>query len=129
MADSPARRQRLSRSVEFDRVYKHGRSAQHRLLVMYRFERPDDIRGDEHDGACRFGITVSKRVGNSVVRNRLKRQLREALQACTHLDDGFDYVVISRPGLPEAVEANGFERLVDLIEELAGRLHPAPKPS
>lgn len=119
MADAP-RRHRLSRSADFERVYRKGHSAQHRLLVLYRFERPDEVRGCS-DG-CRIGITVSRKLGIAVDRNRLKRQLREALRACNNLTDGYDYVAIARPGLGAAAEKQGFEWLSRLVTELTTRL-------
>lgn len=124
MSDRQVRKARLSRSADFERVYRHGRSAQHRLLVMYRFERPDDIRGDE-DGDCRIGITVSRRLGGAVERNRLKRQLREAVGQASVLVEGHDLVLIARPGLPEYIESQGFDELVDLVAGLARQLGAA----
>lgn len=125
MADA-ARKSRLSRSAEFDRVYRSGRSAQHRLLVLYRFDRPEELRGETSNSGVesRIGITVSRKVGGAVDRNRLKRQLREALQASPLLDGAADYVAIARPGLPEYVEREGFEALTGMVEELAGKLQP-----
>jgi ribonuclease P protein component len=125
MADA-ARKSRLSRSAEFDRVYRSGRSAQHRLLVLYRFDRPEDVpAGTEPGSESRIGITVSKKVGGAVERNRLKRQLREALQASELLDGSADYVAIARPGLPEKVESDGFDALTEIIADLAAKLQPA----
>ena len=120
-----ARRSRLSRSAEFDRVYRAGRSVQHRLLVLYRFDRPDDVAPMD-DNSSRIGITVSKKVGGAVQRNRIKRQLREALQACDAIDPAADYVAIAKPGLPERVEREGFDDLTQIVNELAAKLRPAP---
>lgn len=120
----PQRRQRLTRSADFERVYRQGRSAQHRLLVLYRFDRPDEVVVDESDAGCRVGITISRRLGGAVERNRLKRQLRAAVAEAAVVIPGTDIVVIARPGLAEAVERNGFPWLVDLVREIAGKLTP-----
>lgn len=120
-----SRRTRLSRSAEFDRVYRSGRSAQHRLLVLYRFDRPTDL--DTDDRASRIGVTVSRKVGGAVVRNRIKRQLRDALRACPGVDPAGDYVAIVRRGLPERTERDGFASLQELVDELAQSLRPAQK--
>jgi ribonuclease P protein component len=107
------RRHRLSRSRDFDAVYRHGRSTSTRFLVLYWFKREDDV--DEP----RLGLAVPKAAGNAVARNRIKRQLRETWR--TRLDaipSGRDYVLIVRPGLPEAVEANGFDWLGERVDEV-----------
>ena len=69
------RRYRLSRSKDFDAVYRQGRSVSTRYLTLHWFPRDDDP-----DGEPRLGLAVPKAVGNAVVRNRLKRQLRETWQ-------------------------------------------------
>lgn len=120
-----ARRSRLSRSAEFDRVYRQGRSAQHRVLILYRFDRPEDVPAGD-DGACRIGITVSKKIGGAVQRNRLKRQLNAAIRESEHLDEACDYVAIARQGLIELSEGEGgYEALSALVDELAAKLQPA----
>ena len=120
-----ARKSRLSRSAEFDRVYRSGRSAQHRLLVLYRFDRPEDLPGSGESGTeSRIGVTVSRKLGGAVERNKLKRQLRDALRGSDLLDGNADYVAIARPGLAERIESDGFDALTSIVEELAGKLQP-----
>ena len=68
------RRGRLSRSAEFDRVYRQGRSFGNRWLVLHAFPRGD--AGELADGP-RLGLSVSRKVGGSVERNLVKRLLRE----------------------------------------------------
>lgn len=105
------RRHRLSRSRDFDAVYRQGRSTSTRFLVAYRFEP------DEPAEAPRLGVAVPKRVGNAVVRNRVKRQLKEAWRSLG-LAAGADYVLVARPGLPEAAEAQGFDWLRERVDEV-----------
>jgi len=84
-----ARRGRLSRAAEFERVYRQGRSQGNRFFVLYSFPRG----GDE---APRLGVSVSRKVGGAVDRNRVKRLLRDAfwalarrLVACSSLTSPF----------------------------------------
>jgi ribonuclease P protein component len=107
------RRHRLSRSRDFDAVYRHGRSVSTRFLVLYWFARDGD--GDEP----RLGIAVPKQLGGAVVRNRIKRQLREIWSTMIdRVPEENDYVLIARPGLPEAVEARGAEWLRERVGEV-----------
>jgi ribonuclease P protein component len=58
-------------------------------------------------------------VGDAVTRNRIKRQLREIWRArLERVRPGHDYVLVVRPGLPAAVEANGFDWLAERVEEV-----------
>jgi ribonuclease P protein component len=112
------RRHRLSRSRDFDAVYRQGRSVSTRFLVLYWFGRGDDDGGAEP----RLGLAVPKGTGNAVVRNRVKRQLREAWRArLDRVPPGRDYVLIARPGLAEAAEARGFDWLGERIDEVLGK--------
>jgi ribonuclease P protein component len=111
------RRHRLSRSRDFDAVYRHGRSVSTRFLVLYWFPREDGAE----DGA-RLGLAVPKAVGTAVVRNRVKRRLREVFRArLPELPQHQDYVLVVRPGLAEAAEARGFEWLSERVDEILGK--------
>ena len=84
----------LKKNKDFQLVYKTGRSAANKYLVMYvlRTERETN----------RIGISVNKKTGNSVVRHRLKRQLLESYRLReTSFDRGLDLVIIARPGAKE----------------------------
>ena len=110
------RRNRLSRSRDFDAVYRHGRSASTRFLTLYWFERGESV------GAPRLGFAVPKAVGNAVVRNRIKRQLREIVTGrLAQAPPANDYVLVVRQGLPEAAEANGHEWLEARVDEVLGK--------
>jgi ribonuclease P protein component len=109
---------RLTRSADFDAVYRQGRSTASRHAVVYAFPR---AAGDDRE-LTRVGLSVSRRVGGAVERNRLKRQLREALASIeSELPRGCDLVVVARAGLPEAVAAQGFEWLAAELRDLAER--------
>ena len=106
------RANRLSRSRDFDAVYRHGRSVSSRFLVLYWFPQ-------EEAGSPRFGFSVPRSVGGAVERNKIKRQLREVWRArLERVPTGNDYVLMVRPGLPDAVGANGFEWLGERVDEV-----------
>jgi len=94
------KRPRLSRSSDFRRIYRQGSSTASRFLVLYSFKRPAETDAE----GPRLGLSVSKKLGGAVVRNRVKRLLREAFQGCAgHLSEEYDLVVIARPHLLELV--------------------------
>ncbi len=80
----------LKKNGDFQKVYQAGRAIALRTLVMYVLARGKDT-------PSRIGISVSKKVGNSVVRHRVKRLIRESHRRNRHkIEDGFDIVVIAR---------------------------------
>jgi ribonuclease P protein component len=110
------RRHRLSRSRDFDAVYRQGRSVSTRFLTLYWFARGEDGEGP------RLGLAVPRAVGTAVVRNRMKRRLREIFHARSgELPQDHDYVLVVRPGLSEAAEGHGFEWLTERVEEILGK--------
>ena len=112
------RRNRLSRSRDFDAVYRQGKSVSTRFLVLYWFPREN---GASAAGA-RLGLAVPKAVGNAVTRNKLKRQLRETFRArLPELPQDQDYVLVVRPGFAEAVETRGFDWLGERVDEILGK--------
>ena len=115
-------RGRLSRSAEFERVYRQGRSVGNRFLVLYSF--PRSSAGEAADGP-RLGVSVSRKVGGAVERNRVKRLLREAFGAVAErMPADHDVVVVARPEVRELAEREGLEgvqrELSELVEKTAG---------
>jgi ribonuclease P protein component len=95
------KRRRLSRSGDFDRVYRDGRSYANRYLVVYSFPRAGE---DEP----RLGISVGRKVGGAVARNQVKRLLRDAFWTCSEtLPDGYDFVIVARPQIAALADERG----------------------
>jgi ribonuclease P protein component len=115
------RRNRLSRSRDFDAVYRQGRSASTRFLVLYWFPRPDEGELEPP----RLGLAVPKSVGGAVVRSRVKRQLRETWQElASTAKPGHDYVLVARPGLAEPADTRGHEWLRERVTEVLDKAAP-----
>jgi ribonuclease P protein component len=113
----------LSRSADFDRVLRNGRSHAGREFVLYVFPRG----GEE---PARMGLSVSRKVGGAVERNLVKRLVREAFaHEQVRLPAGTDVVVIARPGAGELAQREGMPgiraALAALIEKLPSTGAPA----
>ena len=118
------RRHRLSRSRDFDAVYRKGRSVSTRYLVLYAFPREEGETGPDP----RLGLAVSRKVGGAVVRNRLKRRLREVFDALADtVRPGYDYVLVARPGLAEAAEARDHSWLSERVSEVFRLAEASPQ--
>ena len=119
---------RMKTPAEFERCYGRKRSAADGVLVVYACEN-----GLPHP---RLGCSVSKKVGNAVVRNRYKRLFREAFRLSQHdLPAGVDLILIPRHG-PEPTLDAVKESLVRLAKQAGRKLglppqkstNPAPTP-
>ena len=113
MADRERRkRRRLSRSGEFERVYREGRSHASRHLVVYAFPRGED-------GDPRLGVSVGRKLGGAVERNRIKRLLREAFWAnADALEPGHDFVIVARPPAGELAAEGGEPAIAEALRSV-----------
>lgn len=102
----------LKKNKDFQNVYNKGRSFANRYLVMY-------VLANNEKNNNRLGISVSKKVGNSVVRHRMTRLIRESYRLNEmQFQTGYDIVVIARP----AARTEGFHEIESALLHL-GRLH------
>ena len=107
-----ARRYRLRRSSEFERVRRRGRSVSNQLLVV--------SFAANQLGENRYGFAIGRRVGKAVRRNKVKRWLREAVRRLhPRLRQGYDIVFVARGALADP--AMTYHRVVAAVEELLDR--------
>lgn len=84
---------RLKKRAAFAYVYRKGEKASARDLLLLSAKSKEGLK---------IGLSVSKKVGNAVTRNRVKRLLREAIRPLTdRIDDGFMYVIVAYPSIAE----------------------------
>lgn len=82
--------QSLKKTPEFRNVYRRGRSVANRYLVLYKCKN--------NKGINRLGVSVSKKVGKSVIRSRVTRLIKESFRLKEHCIDssGWDFVIVAR---------------------------------
>ncbi len=126
MARERRKRGRLSRSGDFDRVYREGRSHGNRYLVLYAFPRERD--GGEGGEGLRLGLSVGRKVGGAVERNKVKRSLREAFWSLAErLPEDYDFVLLARPDIGPLVEREGTPGVRGALEEALAAVPGAAK--
>ena len=117
------KRGRLSRSGDFDRVYREGQSHANRFLVLYAFPRGEGADGPDD---TRLGISVSRKVGGAVERNAVKRALREAFWSLDEsLPPAQDFVLVARPDVAGLLERDGVPGVAGALAELLAEARPA----
>lgn len=116
------KRGRLSRSGDFDRAYKDGRSKANRHIVLYAFPRGQEDSGED----LRLGVSVGRKVGGAVERNEVKRVMREAFWSLSErLPEGHDFVLVGRPGVADLVSREGTAGMTASIASLLDEFEPA----
>src|SRR3954465_12720280 len=115
-----ARRRRLSRSAEFDRVYREGRSHAGRHLVLYSFPRETT-----DDDQPRLRLWGGRKGGGAVERNKVKRLLRDAFwQSEERVPAGHDFVVVARAEAADFAEREGLAGIKTELDELLEKVGP-----
>jgi ribonuclease P protein component len=109
------KRGRLSRSGDFERVYRSGQSHSNRFLVVYAFPRGTDDDGE----GIRLGVSVSRKVGGAVERNAMKRALKDAFWTLGDaLPPAHDFVLVARPDLAGLLDREGPPAVAAALEQL-----------
>lgn len=100
---------RLTKNLEFKNVYKAGRRRSSLFFTMY-------IKKNSRE-YTRLGVSVSKRVGKSVVRNRTKRRIKEAFRKnLMFIKKGYDVVISAKPPIVEADFAHIEKEIINLLK-------------
>ena len=103
------RKFRLTRSEDFKRVRRSGKSYAHPLVVL--------IVQNNNQPRVKIGVAAGRTVGTAVYRNRAKRLLREAMRTLLpNIASGLDLILIARPGLISATLEDTRRALLNLLQ-------------
>jgi len=102
--------ERLRKRADFERVYREGRRVRHPIATIIARRRPD--------GALRFAVVAGRRLGGAVVRNRLRRRIRETGRTLLAEKAGWDLIVLPTPGALRASPAELRAGLGGLLRQL-----------
>ena len=108
--------EKIRKNNEFRLVYRRGKSISNELLVLYLFKNNKN-RYEDKGLFNRIGVSVSKKVGNSVVRSRSKRLILESYRLnCNNLNKGYDLVFIARAGIKDRPYKDVEKSLINLLK-------------
>ncbi|MDQ0297628.1 ribonuclease P protein component [Salibacterium salarium] len=112
---------KIKKNHEFSRVFEKGKSSANRQFVIYVLNKPEQSH-------FRAGLTVSKKMGNAVTRNRIKRLLREVIREMSdQLQEGKDYIVIARKPVTQ-MNYEEIKKSMKHVMNVAGVLKKHKKP-
>lgn len=116
---------RLTRREDFNKVYRHGKSAANHQFVVYVLNRHPAAAGD----GIRLGISVSKKVGNAVVRNRLRRRIKEIVRLNRErLVPRKDFILIVRKPAADLAYAEMEKSILHVLKRADLLLKKGPPP-
>ncbi|MFW6377234.1 MAG: ribonuclease P protein component [bacterium] len=101
----------LKKNKEFRRVYNRGKSIASRYLVLYYFPNQSQ--------ESKLGLSISKKIGNAVVRNKIRRRIKEIIRLKKNIKRGFDLIFIARMPIVE-LDYSRMEKDVNKLIKRAG---------
>lgn len=113
---------RLRNRSDFQKVYRFGKSMANRQFAVYYWKRDDG-----EPGPFRLGISVSKKIGNAVVRNRLRRLIKEIVRLHSDsIKQNYDFIIIVRKGALD-LDFHGLKKSIAHVLRKSGLLQKSFK--